>query len=112
MNTADQRSKPSKFSNSSFFSQVELHHNDRLVFGSTQLWVFQNPKESGIGKLFSMIKSAKIEEIAVKKIRGSLFLDKKKYPPITYEYAQEEIAAKCGVKVDSSQGGDMASLQV
>jgi hypothetical protein len=41
-----------------------------------------------------------------------VFLEKKKYPPITYEYAQEEIAAKCGVKVDSSQGGDMASLQV
>ena len=29
-------------------SEVELHHNDRLVFGSTQLWVFQNPKEKGI----------------------------------------------------------------
>ena len=48
--------------------EVELHHNDRLVFGSTQLWVFQNPKEKGI--------------------------EGKKYPPITYEYAQEEIAAK------------------
>jgi hypothetical protein len=81
------------------------------VFGSTQLWVFQNPKESGIGKLFSTIKSAKIEEMA-KKNQRFFFLDKKKYPPITYEYAQEEIAAKCGVKVDSSQGGDMASLQV
>ena len=30
--------------------ETELHHNDRLVFGSTQLWVFQNPKEHGIGK--------------------------------------------------------------
>ena len=29
--------------------EVELHHNDRLVFGSTQLWVFQNPKEKGTG---------------------------------------------------------------
>jgi len=65
--------------------EVELHHNDRLVFGSTQLWVFQNPKEKDI--------------------------EKKKYPPITYEYAQEEIAAKAGVKVDSAQGGDMALLQ-
>ena len=40
------------------------------------------------------------------------YLEKKKYPPITYEYAQEEIAAKAGVKVDSAQGGDMALLQV
>ena len=66
-------------------NEVELHHNDRLVFGSTQLWVFQNPKEHGI--------------------------DKKKYPPITYEYAQEEIAAKAGIKVDSAGGADMALLQ-
>ena len=65
--------------------EVELQHNDRLVFGSTQLWVFQNPKEKGI--------------------------DKKKYPPITYEYAQEEIAAKAGIKVDSAGGADMALLQ-
>ena len=66
-------------------SETELHHNDRLVFGSTQLWVFQNPKEKGI--------------------------DGKKYPPITYEYAQEEIAAKAGIKVDSGGGADMALLQ-
>ena len=56
--------------------ETELKHNDRLVFGSTQLWVFQNPKEKGI--------------------------DSKKYPPITYEYAQEEIAAKAGIKVDTA----------
>merc|ERR1719400_1838343 len=65
--------------------ETELQHNDRLVFGSTQLWVFQNPREKGI--------------------------DKKKYPPITYEYAQEEIAAKAGIKVDSAGGADMALLQ-
>ena len=66
--------------------ETELKHNDRLVFGSTQLWVFQNPKEKGI--------------------------DSKKYPPITYEYAQEEIAAKAGIKVDTAGGGaDMALLQ-
>ena len=56
--------------------ETELKHNDRLVFGSTQLWVFQNPKEKGI--------------------------ESKKYPPITYEYAQEEIAAKAGIKVDTA----------
>ena len=27
------------------------------------------------------------------------FPDKKKYPPITFEYSQEEIAAKAGIKV-------------
>ena len=48
--------------------ETDLDHNDRLVFGSTHIWVFQNPKEKGIAK--------------------------KRYPPITYEYAQEEIAAK------------------
>merc|ERR1719481_2087167 len=67
--------------------EVEIHHNDRLVFGSTQVWVFQNPKEHGI--------------------------DKKKYPPITFEYSQEEIAAKAGIKVDGQSGSssDMALLQ-
>ena len=37
---------------------------------------------------------------------------KKKYPPITYDYAQEEIAAKAGVKVEGGSSGDMALLQV
>ena len=27
--------------------------------------------------------------------------DKKKYPPITFEYSQEEIAAKAGIKVEN-----------
>ena len=54
---------------------TELEHNDRLVFGSTHTWVFQNPQEKGIAK--------------------------KRYPPITFEYAQEEIAAKgnCFIKL-------------
>lgn len=45
-----------------------MDHNDRLVIGGTHIWIFQNPTEKGIAK--------------------------KQYPPITYEYAQEEIAAK------------------
>ena len=85
-----------------FNLQVELHHNDRLVFGSTQLWVFQNPKEKGIGK-FNNLSSFLFLSWSV--------LDKKKYPPITFEYAQEEIAAKAGIKVDTAAGGDMALLQ-
>ena len=49
--------------------------------------ISQNPTEPGIGK--------------------------KKYPPITYEYAQEEIAAKAGIQIASSSGGDdVAMLQV
>ena len=48
--------------------ETDLDHNDRIVFGSTHIWVFQNPTEKGINK--------------------------KQYPPITFEYAQEEIAAK------------------
>lgn len=59
-------------------------HNDRLVLGSTHLWVFQSPKESGI--------------------------DKKKYPPITYDYAQEEIAAKAGIKLDNAGSSTDVSL--
>jgi hypothetical protein len=27
-------------------------------------------------------------------------IDKKKYPPITYDYSQEEIAAKAGINMD------------
>ena len=38
-----------------------------------------------------------------KKVTNSVeiyvFADKKKYPPITFEYSQEEIAAKAGIKV-------------
>ena len=37
--------------NDKTYIKVELHHNDRLVFGSTQLWVFQNPKEKDIGSV-------------------------------------------------------------
>lgn len=49
------------------------------------MWVFQNPRESGI--------------------------DKKKYPPITYDYAQEEIAAKAGIKFDTTGSAtDVAQL--
>ena len=43
------------------------------MFGSTQIWVFQNPNE----------KSSK------------------KLPEITFEYAQEEIAAKSGLDITS-----------
>ena len=56
--------------------KTDLDHNDRIVFGSTHIWVFQNPKEKGINK--------------------------KQYPPITFEYAQEEIAAK-GTIINASR---------
>ena len=65
--------------------ETDLDHNDRIVIGSTHIWIFQNPTEPGIAK--------------------------KKYPPLTYEYAQEEIAAKAGIQIASSAGDDVAMLQ-
>jgi len=50
--------------------KLQLHHNDRLMFGTTQLYVFVNPKERDAAG--------------------------KAYPTATYEMAQEEIAAKSG----------------
>ncbi len=63
---------------------TKIEHNDRIVIGSTHMWVFQNPLEKGI--------------------------DKKVYPPITYEYAQEEIAAKAGINIDNADSTDVAAL--
>ncbi|QQP52766.1 Uncharacterized protein FKW44_005013, partial [Caligus rogercresseyi] len=62
-----------------------LEHNDRLVFGSTHIWVYQNPTEKGISS--------------------------KKYPPLTYEFAQEEIASKAGINMDNAGSTDVAMLQ-
>ncbi|KAK3595061.1 hypothetical protein CHS0354_043156 [Potamilus streckersoni] len=53
--------------------ESELHHNDRLVFGTTQYFVFVNPKE-----------------------RDS---SKEKFPEVTFESAQEELAKKSGFDV-------------
>ena len=53
-------------------------HSSRLVFGSTQIWVFQNPSERD--------------------------KTKDKYPLITFEYAQEEIAAKSGIDMNTDSG--------
>ncbi|XP_035212141.1 kinesin-like protein KIF28P [Stegodyphus dumicola] len=57
-----------------------LSHCDRIMFGTTQLYVFIHPDQ--------MKKTGK------------------KYPEVTYEMAQEEIAAKAGISVD----GDDQSL--
>jgi kinesin family protein 1 len=64
--------------------ETSLDHNDRIVLGSTHTWIFQNPNEKGI--------------------------DKKHYPPITYEYSQEEIAAKAGINIDNAESTDIALL--
>ncbi|XP_076031819.1 kinesin-like protein KIF28 [Oratosquilla oratoria] len=64
--------------------ETTLCHNDRLVFGSTQIWVFQHPAERDKAKI--------------------------KYPQITYDFAQEEIASKSGINMSAS-GGDLALLQ-
>lgn len=65
--------------------ETPLCHNDRLLFGATQLWVFQNPTES---------KKAKIP-----------------YKEITYALAQEEIAAKNGVHMNNNGDADMSKIQ-
>ncbi|XP_069953210.1 kinesin-like protein KIF28 [Cherax quadricarinatus] len=65
--------------------ETTLCHNDRLLFGATQMWVFQNPMES---------KKAKIN-----------------YNEITYAFAQEEIAAKNGLAVSSNGDADMSKIQ-
>jgi len=65
--------------------ETTLCHNDRLVFGSAQIWVFANPQEA-------------------KK-------SQKKYPTITYDYAQEEIASKNGLKMDNTGNTDQAKVQ-
>ena len=65
-------------------AETPLEHNDRIVVGSTHIWIFQNPLEKGI--------------------------DKKQYPPITYDYAQEEIAAKAGISIQSGDSADVALL--
>eukprot|EP00095_Tigriopus_kingsejongensis_P011917 maker-scaffold507_size152468-snap-gene-0.36 protein:Tk11917 transcript:maker-scaffold507_size152468-snap-gene-0.36-mRNA-1 annotation:"kinesin-like protein kif28p-like" len=66
---------------SSITGETDLDHNDRLVFGSTQTWVFQNPNDASTSA--------------------------KKFPPITYEFSQEEIASKAGINMEhagSNQG--------
>ena len=47
------------------------------MFGTTQIWVYQNPKEAAKSK--------------------------KTYPNITYEYCQEEIAARSGIDMSGSK---------
>ncbi|XP_066989396.1 kinesin-like protein KIF28 [Macrobrachium rosenbergii] len=65
--------------------ETTLCHNDRLVFGSTQIWVFQNPVEKEKSKM--------------------------NYPDITFDYAQEEIAAKSGLDMRSASNADLSKAQ-
>uniref|UniRef100_A0A914W862 Kinesin-like protein 6 n=1 Tax=Plectus sambesii TaxID=2011161 RepID=A0A914W862_9BILA len=61
--------------------QMQLRHNDRILFGTSQLYVYANPLEQ-------------------KKNPTA------KYPTVTYEMAQGEIAEASGFKI--SQGGELA----
>uniref|UniRef100_A0A2P2I1T5 Kinesin-like protein 6 n=1 Tax=Hirondellea gigas TaxID=1518452 RepID=A0A2P2I1T5_9CRUS len=65
--------------------EAELCHNDRLVIGSTQIWLFQHPGNKP------------------KQAKGT------KTPDITYEYAQEEIASKSGINMSADT--DLGALQ-
>ena len=64
---------------------TDLDHNDRLVFGSTQLWVFQNPRDPEFQKKSRLV--------------------------VTYEYAQEELAAKSGINITDADNCDVAQMQ-
>ena len=55
-----------------------------MVFGSTQFWLFQDPTDK---------KNAS-----------------KKTPPITFEFAQEEIAAKNGIDIKNLADDDQAHI--
>lgn len=59
---------------------MELHHNDRILIGSTQLFVFANPAEAGKAS--------------------------KPFPPVTYEMAQEEIARNSGFDMNRNAKSD------
>ncbi|KAK0053203.1 kinesin-like protein KIF28P, partial [Biomphalaria pfeifferi] len=65
--------------------KVELHHNDRVLFGTTQYFVFVHPKERDASK--------------------------KTYPEVTFEMAQEEIAKHSGFDISSNKSQEEALLQ-
>ena len=62
-------------------SDIELHHNDRLVFGSTQRWLFRYPKP-----------------ISSSSGRSSVDVNS---PDITYDFFLQEVATKAGFDMDS-----------
>ncbi|XP_064610663.1 kinesin-like protein KIF28 isoform X2 [Liolophura sinensis] len=56
-------------------AKTQLHHNDRLLFGTTQYFVYANPREAQ--------------------------LTSTPFPEVTFEMAQEEIAKKSGFDMSS-----------
>ncbi|XP_077485277.1 kinesin-like protein KIF28 [Amblyomma americanum] len=66
-------------------SPVTLKHNDRIVFGQTQLFLFVNPRQHDRHDL-------------------------SKYPEVTYEMAQEEIALRAGIKLHDDDSLETALL--
>ncbi|XP_075749316.1 kinesin-like protein KIF28 [Rhipicephalus microplus] len=66
-------------------SPVTLRHNDRIVFGQTQLFLFVNPRQHDRH-------------------------DSSKYPEVTYEMAQEEIALRAGIKLHDDDSLETALL--
>ncbi|KAH7945686.1 hypothetical protein HPB49_014178 [Dermacentor silvarum] len=66
-------------------SPVTLRHNDRIVFGQTQLFLFVNPRQHDRHDLT-------------------------KFPDVTYEMAQEEIALRAGIKLQDDDSIETALL--
>ncbi len=64
---------------------MNLHHNDRIMFGTTQLYVFANPAE---------VK--KYPEV--------------QYPDVNWEMAQEEIAGNSGFDMNRGEEKSEADL--
>ncbi|KAH9524310.1 Kinesin-like protein kif28p [Bulinus truncatus] len=65
--------------------KVELHHNDRVLFGTTQFFVFVHPKERDASK--------------------------KTYSEVTFEMAHEEIAKNSGFDISKDKSSEDALLQ-
>ena len=59
-------------------TELVLHHNDRLVFGSTQRWIFRQPQ--------STTSSTQLDQNMVE---------------ITYELFLQEVATKAGLNLAS-----------
>ncbi|XP_062500955.1 kinesin-like protein KIF28P isoform X2 [Corticium candelabrum] len=70
-------------------SKISIHHNDRILFGSNHLYVFQHPAEH---------QSAKQNGIPIQEV--------------SYDEAQEEIARCSGIDVNSGNSGDQKADQL
>ncbi|XP_071966233.1 kinesin-like protein KIF28 [Antedon mediterranea] len=67
--------------------EIELHHNDRIMFGSKHLFIFHHPQD--------LAKNKQKQEVIA---------------PVTYDQAQKEIAANSGFDVQQGPGKSKEDL--